>query len=357
MNRYLIFILILCASIANGAVLNVTDTEDGSVLEGVTVFSDNGVIVGYTDSNGNIELGDNVGYPLFVRCTGYVQVEISAPVGAIALTHIEYRLPELNVEPSQRPVERTLCYARQYASVVVGTDTLISYNEMLLEFFSSRNKVKGFNPPKEPKLLASKFYVREVDSEIGLDSVYVIDERPVYIDWDALLSMPDKLPQKKGKEFEVVQGKYGIYSQTRRTPSRIYTQIDFLSDYKNHKFSPFILKMLGMAMEITEMKQNYAYSSEAEDDLPIDALISETLSMKLTGKGKLFKKAIGADSEINIHVVYELYPLETEHLTVAEAKDLLKKKNRAVAMRRSPNAPRLSPAVRKMVDQADAKNR
>lgn len=333
----------------------VLDGEDGSALVGATVFGQSGTIVGLTDAAGSIEVVNPADFPLTVRCLGYETASCRSGEGQVKLHPATYRLKEVLVVPVERPVVHMVCYIREYISGVTGTDTVMNFNEHMGDFFVPVRKIKGFKAVLSPRFLRSRLYSRIADSS-GRDSIFRPDYRDDTFAWEQLMSMPKgrvDLGERicSGAVADTVMGKHGMKELLRRNGNHLTIKTDWLADSKNHTMSPFFFKLLGLTIDHTELQTSWIISPSDNCSYSAADIVSGTFSIKVTGRGKWIRKAFHTDTPVEMYSFYEVYPMATEYLTVEQAKDMLDNPP-SPRIEVSPLAPELSPAIRRLVEEA-----
>lgn len=363
MMRYVLLTLTLLLGWTSQAKcrIRVVDSGNSTPLAAATVFANSGVIIGITDEQGFITIASDSDFPVTVKCLGYDPIQCQAGVTEVGMDHSVFELHEVVVTPVDRPVLRVLCYIREYVSGATGTDTLMSYNEHMGDFFlPTRKKIKGFKTKSSPRFLRSRCYSRMANSD-GLDSIFIPKYRDDSFCWENLVSMPSENVAesnviKSGSKIDSIHGKHGVKQILRKNGESTYTiQTDYLADSKNHKMSPFIFKLLGLSIDITELQGSWIYrNNEGGVYSPAD-IVSGIFSLSVSGRGKWIKKAFRSETPVQMHSFYEIYPIEVEYLTVEEAKDLLYENPPRVSMTISPNATPLAPSTQRMVDICNQK--
>lgn len=363
MRRYVVLLLtaLLAWTAQAKCRIKVVDSEDSTPLAAATVFANSGIIIGLTDDQGFITIASDSDFPVTVKCLGYDPGQSRAGEAEVRLEHSVFELQEVVVTPVDRPVLRVLCYIREYVSGATSTDTLVCYNEHMGDFFlPTRKKIKGFKAQTSPRFLRSRCYSRMANND-GLDSIFVPKYRDDSFCWEDLVSMPSENVTesdiiKSGSNIDSIQGKHGVKQILRKSSESTYTiQTDYLADSKNHKISPFIFKLLGLSIDITELQGSWIYqTNEGGVYSPAD-IVSGIFSLSVSGRGKWIKKAFRSETPVQMHSFYEIYPIEVEYLTVEEAKDLLYENPPRVSMTISPNATPLDPSTQRMVDICNLK--
>lgn len=356
-------LLLFAASIVTGYANNyitLADSIDKSPVVGASVISSNGLIIGITDKNGQINVNP-ADYPLSFRSLGYEALTVNqSDVDSIFLSPATYSLSEIVVSPADRPITRVVTYAREYCTGATTTDTLQLYCDYMLEYFFADGKVKGYSKSHQsPNTLARRRFGRIANSE-GLDSIM----RPKSDDDVSTLSFlqnmafvpyePKELTDalKAGAVADTVQGKFFPKFVYRLNNGFFTIECDALSDYKNHSFSPWFFKILGLTMDMQEAYWTLIYNQNETGKYGINDFISGTYNLHILGKGKLLKKMLGVQDAIHMNCYIEQYPVEIEHLTVEEYKELKKTYYERTEQFRVPaNLQPLAPAIQSLIDR------
>lgn len=354
--RYIFIVLLLHVWLAAvGERVAVVDGADGMPLPGATVFGSSGTIVGLTDTDGVIRVDNVADFPLTVRCLGYESAVCPRGQSRVELATATYALGEMVVVPVERPVVHMVCYIREYISGVTGTDTIMNFNEHMGDFFVHVRKIKGFKAVLSPRFLRSRLYSRIADSS-GRDSIFRPDYRDDTFAWEQLMSMPKgkvDLGERicAGAAVDTIMGKHGVKELLRRNGNNLTIKTDWLADSKNHTMSPFFFKLLGLTIDLTELQTSWIVSTSDNCSYTAADIVSGTFSVKVTGRGKWIRKAFHTDTPVEMYSFYEVYPMTTDYLTVEQAKDMLANPP-SPRIEVSPLAPELSPAIRRLVEEA-----
>lgn len=309
---------------AASAEVRVTDAGDGMAVPAATVFSTRGPVLGLTDSTGVFAGADAADFPLTVRCLGYEDASVAHDGADVALHPASYALGEYTVTPLDRPVMRLVCYVREYASGSTTTDTMQYFAEHTGDFYMTTTKVKGFKAPGGFRPLKSRMRERISDNR-GTDSVATLKEPDLMLSWIGMVQLPQKTmdepeAMRGGAKADTVQGKYGVKTVMRRTDEAFSISTDALADHKGHRFSPMFFKLLGLTMDMTELRQMWLFGRTDDSRYRAADLLMGTLAIDITGRGKWIKKAFHSNEPVQLHGYYEIYPLRVEYLTVEEAK-------------------------------------
>lgn len=352
-----LFAVSLGASAGNVVVV---DSVDSAPLSGATVIAQTGMIAGITDGDGRIAVNEK-DWPLTVRSLGYSSVTIDERTDTLRLAPAAYALPEVVVSPGERPITRVICYAREYCSGATSTDTMQMYSEYMIECFGADGKVKGYKKgDSRPTTRNVRRYARRVNSE-GLDSV----ARPRSGDDETFLSFMDcvvDVPMyaieeseaiRNGALADTVQGKYCPKFIYRKTDNLYLKTTDLLSDYKGHKWSPFLFKLFGLTMDINNANFSLAYKANNSGKYGIGDLVYGTYGISILGRGKWIKKMFRSKDSVDMDCYVEVYPVDIEYCTVEEYKEMRNDSYRIVEFQKPLNLQPLPPSVQALIDKVD----
>lgn len=343
--------LLLATALTSAAKIRVTDNSDSSPVTAAVVFSRSGLILGMTDADGILENTSEADYPLSIRCLGYEPTEITTPAEEHGLTRIAFPLKEITVSPAERPITRIVCYRRTYMTAAAGSDTLQGINISMFDVFLSKEKVKGFRQKHEPRDLVSVDYVRRKHADT--DSVSKNNRNSSL----SLLKFPsDKTSEtdaiKGGAPADSVEGKHFLAQKMRKSDDAYIVSTDGLADYKDHKTSPLLFKLVGMTTDVHALESTWAYAPNPAGEYCADDILYGTLFTKMTMRGKLFKSLFDTKNPIETITYEEIYPVAREYLTVEEAKELTKEIP-ATEIHPSDHASPILPRFQRLIEQAE----
>lgn len=336
----------------------VIDSTDNGPVAGATVIDRSGIIKGLTDELGHFNVS-TAELPVTIRCIGYEPV-VSSPADTIVMTPTPFSLNEVTVNPVDRPIKRVICFAREYTTGVTGPDTMIYYCEYMAQAFIVAGKVKGYRSyDAEPRIKSAVRYGRIVSD--GRDSVF----RPKRSDDIAFLSWFDvmaTIPHEKitvpdairnGADADTVKGKLGM-SIIMRKKNRLFTcTFDMLAGRKDHSWSPFLFKLIGLTTDITTMIDTWSFTANKADVYGINDFRSGIYNLHVLARGKWFKKIFHTKEAIEMDAYLDLYPVEITNLTVDEYKELRSDRT-PLPFKYPDNLQPLSPYVGQLVDRINA---
>lgn len=347
---YLLFPALL-TSLTGLARTVVIDTEEQSPLPMASVFNSNGTIVGTTDDNGFLPQLKNSDFPLTLRYLGYDPVSVASPdVDSVRMSVSVFELPELAVGPVNRPIVRMTAYVREYASMTTSNDTV----DMFLDYMGAVNwtteKVKSFKQSRDGAFRRSSERVRGYSRHISAerDSIMFPSEEDIAIlSLESMISIPTEPVREEGPD--TVEGKYGIERLSVRTPGQYRIVTDALADKKNHSWSPWFLKLLGLTTEFTRFQKSLVYPADTSGVHRPETLLANTFTLEAIARGKWMKKMLNSEEPVSIKWYYEIYPTGVEYLSVEEWQ-AEKQNSEPVELTVPASAPPLSPTVLRNIE-------
>lgn len=352
--------LIMCHLFTNAKNITVVDSYDNSTLAGATIISHNGIILGITNNNGQININENQHLPISIRCIGYTPLTIAHTNDTIRMEATSYPLSEVVVSTHERQIRRVLCYIREYCTSTTSQDTLQLYSEHMAAAYGAPNRVKGLKgTDSTPRSINARHYTRYANSE-GKDSIASSDREEdiqALSFWNIISSIPFDLIEetdkmKNGATSDTIAGKYCNKRILKKLPNCFIDLLDPLADKKDHTWSPWILKLLGLTTDFTELYTSNVYSLNSSRKYGIDDFIYGSFSMKIYGKGKIFKKIFKIDEPVAIYSLVEVYPIEITRLTVEEYKED-KENLKEIDFIIPRNITPLTPEIKSLVDRIE----
>ena len=344
----------------------VVDAENSTPIEGATVISATGMIIGITDRTGAIRITADRDYPLEIRSIGYEPFRLTAHSDTAALSTTTYPLPEITVQADERPIMKLTSYAREYSSGATPSDTIQLYAEyMFVSYHTDDNKkMKGFKGGDRaiwPR--AVRRYARYANSE-GLDSVSRPDkhDNASFLSfYDFLIGAPvNSFPETDaiaaGAKTDSVMGKHYPFARYAKTNDSYFISYDKLADHKDHRVSPTIFKIVGMTMDIDRLQTAFQYRATNDSLYTLNDFLFCSGSLHAQAKGKMFKWMVGK-KDLEVDCYAELYPVEIEYLTVDEYKeDRKEKKDRTPIPFNYPKHMQPFPlSIQKIIERTSAK--
>lgn len=336
MKKLLISIIAIAMAQLTGAqkYVTVVDSGDKSPVEGATVISNNGVILGITDKAGKIKVNSDKDFPLEIRSLGFETETANQGADTVTLIPAVYSLSEITVEPGTRPIIKLTSYAREYCSGITASDTLQLYADYMMVSYYADGKVKGYKSGDRTPAIRSARRVARTSNAHGLDSIW----KPGKDDDITFLSFREILPDlpttgieeteamKRGASTDTIMGKYSPKYFYKKSDNLFTVSMDALGDQEGHKWSPFLFKLIGMTLEMDQLQGAYAYAPKEDGRYGLKSFIYSTGALHGKAKGKMFKFILNTKSELDLDCYTELYLTDVEFLTPEEYKEEKKEK-------------------------------
>ena len=361
MKRFLTLLIgVLLFSFYAKAQEQVIDATDRSPVAAASIFDSSGNMVGFTWSDGVFSEIPESAYPVTVRCMGYEQLVIERPENKTwEMTPIAYELDEVVIIPVKRNILKQLFYVREYFSMSSETDTVTFFSEHMAERFVPTSKDEKFGGKTKLRLLESRQYGHyqlfgedsiTTDPESMFPSMVTIFE-PI----DKEIPVPKSFKeQESATKFHEIPGKSGMELIAKQNDQTFTISVDALADTKEHKLSPWQLKLLGCTMEFNQIYVTQAYRINNKEVYQPKDLLEASFVMQADGRGKFLRMALKSDKPIVIRSLIELYIVDRDYLSKEEAKEEYKNKPTDVKFMVPSTVPPLNEATRRLVERANA---
>ncbi len=351
-------LLLFCASA--DAQKRVVDAVSQSPVAAASIFDATGNMVGFTWSDGEFSEVPESAYPVTIRCIGYEQLVIERPEDKTwEMTPISYEMEEVVIIPVKRNILKQTFYGREYFSMSSETDTVTFFNEHMAERFVPTSKDAKFGGDSDLRLLESRQYAHF--QLFGQDSITTDPESmfpsmaTIFGPIDEKVVIPESFKEQEStnKLYEE-SGKSGTSLIIKQNGQTFSYSVDALADTKEHKISPWALKLIGFTMEINQAYITQVYRvNDKGVYLPKD-LLESSLVIQADGRGKYLRKALKSDKPIIIRCLVEWYIVDRDYLSKEEAKDEYKNKPTNVKFVIPSTVPPLNEATKRLVERANA---
>ena len=357
---YFLFLGFLLYFAPADAQKRVVDAVSQSPVAAVSIFDAAGNMVGFTWSDGEFSEVPESAYPVTLRCIGYEQLVIERPEDKTwKMTPMVYELEEVVIIPVKRNVLKQTFYAREYFSMSNATDTVTFFMEHMADRFVPTSRDAKFGGNSSLRILDTHHYSRY--KVMGKDSVVVNPESafPTLLKIFELNDEEVEAPEFFKASGNVTKlheeaGKSGMALIQKQNGQTFTTIEDVLALTKDHKMSPWPLKLLGFTMEINQLYTTHTYRvNDKGVYLPKD-LMEASFVMEADGRGKHLRKALKSEKPVVIRSLIELYIVDREYLSNEEAKDEYKNKPTNVQFVIPSTVPPLNEATRQLVERANA---
>ena len=362
---YILIIGLLLFNMPVDAQKCVIDAVSHAPVAAASIFDAAGNMVGFTWSDGVFSEVPESAYPITLRCMGYEQLVIERPEEKTwEMTPITYELEEVVIIPVERNVFKPTFYVREYFSMSSKTDTITFFTEHMADCFVPTSKSAKFGGKSSMRILSSRSYAHY--QLAGCDSVGVDPESMFPSMISVFDNLFEELNEKEIKspesfkepgnmtKFLTKPGKSGAAFVMKQNDQAFTITADGLADEKDHKISPWLLKLIGFTMEFNQLYMTLAYRvNDKGVYLPKD-MIEASLVMEADGRGKYLRKALNSDTPVKIHSMIELYMVDRDYLSKDEAKAAYKNKPTHVEFVIPATVPPLNEATKRLVERANA---
>ena len=357
------FILLICILLYFCPVQaqeRIIDTIDHSPISAASIFDTSGNMIGFTWSDGLFSEIPASAYPVTVRCMGYEQLVIERPENKTwEMTPIAYELEEVVIVPVKRNILKQKFYVREYFSMSSETDTVTFFSEHMADRFIPTSKDAKFGGNTQLRLLESRQYGHY--QLFGQDSITTDPEAmfpsmaTIFEPIDKEIPVPKSFKeQENATKFHKVPGKSGMELIAKQNDQTFTISVDALADTKDHKISPWPLKLLGFTMEINQAYVTQTYRVNDKGVYQPKDLLEFSIVMQADGRGKFFRKALKSDKPVVIRCMVEMYIVDRDYLSKEEAKAAYKNKPTDVKFVIPSTVPPLNEVTRRMVERANA---
>ena len=361
MKRVLFLVIsILLFCVSADAQKRVIDAVDHSPVAAASIFDATGNMVGFTWSDGEFSEIPESAYPITVRCMGYEMLIIERPEDKTwEMTPMAYELEEVLIVPVKRNILKQTFYVREYFSMSSETDTVTLFTEHMADRFIPASKDAKFSGNSSLRILESHQYSHY--QLFGQDSIST-DPETLFPSMVTIFEPVDKeIPTPKsfkesGNAAKLYEepGKSGVSIIIKQNDQTFTISVDGLADTKEHKISPWPLKLLGFTMEFNQVFVTQAYRVNDKGVYQPKDLLEASFVMQADGRGKYLRKVLKSDKPIVIRSMVELYIVDRDYLSKEEAKEEYKNKPTNVKFVIPSTVPPLNEATRRLVERANA---
>ena len=353
---------LIAFTVAN-AQMRVVDALDKMPVSAASVFDASGNMVGFTTADGILSDVQPQAYPITLRCMGYEQLTIGEPGDKTwEMMPLFYELDELVVSQEKRTVMKQTFYVREYISLLANTDTVAILVERMANSFVPISKDAKFRGSSSLNILNSCMYARY--KVMGKDSVAVDKDPEIPSMLSVMRLVEDEVEAPEHFKVEGSQAKpYEKKSKSGasllyRQNSQSFTLVkDALAGKKEHSVSPWVLKLLGLSMNIQQLYTTQAYVVNEQGIYKPEDLIEAGLVMEAEGKGKILKKLFETGQPAVIRIMVELYIVDRDYYSNEEAKEEYRNNSAKIRFKIPDMVPSLNGATKKMVERAVAEGK
>ena len=321
-----LFCLISFVALTTKAEVRIIDKETGEPLVKASVFDKNGKLIAVSDDDGIIPSGVSYdSYPLNIRYVGYVAQDVVSPdEGEIKLEETSYDLPEVTVDSESHNHMVITAYVRNYITRTTEKDTVISFEEQIVDFMfpvTKKAKVKGWN---KARVLAQRTYdwgknskrdtVRYTEDTKGSSYSFDLDDKFV---------VPEAMAAGNAIK-ETMPGKFSHKEIWQKRGDTYFLEKDGLADYKDHINKPAIAKLLGLTMYMDLDETKYKFHENGKNKFSPEDVLEASVNYHMNMSGKGIKYAYDTKDPIDLYGYGEMFVIDRAYLTAEDAKELKK---------------------------------
>ena len=308
------------------AEVRILDKETELPLAKASVFDKNGEFIAVTDDNGVVPANvTNKSYPLNIRYVGYIPKDVTSPnEGEIRLEETSYDLPEVTVDSESHNHMVLTAYVRNYITRTTGKDTVISFEEQIVDFMfplTKKAKVKGW---KKARVLAQRTYDWGKNSK--RDTVRYSEDTKGYsysYDLDDKFILPEAMAAGNAIK-EIIPGKYSDKEVWQKIGDTYFLEKDGLADYKDHINKPALAKILGLTMSMDQEESKYKFHENGKNQFSPEDVLEAVMMYRMNMSGKGIKYAYDTKDPIDFSGYGEMFVIDRAYLTAEDAKELKK---------------------------------
>lgn len=349
--KRILFVLITIVSIAAARSAVVLDATDGQPIVAATIMNANGQVLGLTDADGNVPGEYLPQLPLTIRTMGYESAVVATAADTVRLEPSVYELQDLEVSSADRNVVRLVFFVRQYTSLTGDTKQITQVSESMVDFFIPIRKAHKIDGIAELRVLYQRSASHTTWAD-GRDTLHC----PASEDLSFLNSLvtidSTQVPEPEGFALipydsiatDTLWSKH-VYPQriVRRTPAGYFVTLDALAKRKDHRFSPWYFKLLGLTVDINELMATYVFAPTTRSMHRRDELTAMGYSLQIDCRGKWFKRAMDSDSPVDMRSWAEFYLVDRTYLPDSEAREMMRDKEAEYPLTIPADVPPLAP--------------
>ena len=357
--KRILFVLITIVSIAAARSAVVLDATDGQPIVAATIMNANGQVLGLTDADGNVPGEYLPQLPLTIRTMGYESAVVATDADTVRLEPSVYELQDLEVSSADRNVVRLVFFVRQYTSLTGDTKQITQVSESMVDFFIPIRKAHKIDGIAELRVLYQRSASHTTWAD-GRDSLHC----PASEDLSFLNSLvtidSTQVPEPEGFALipydsiatDTLWSKH-VYPQriVRRTPAGYFVTLDALAKRKDHRFSPWYFKLLGLTVDINELMATYVFAPTTRSMHRRDELTAMGYSLQIDCRGKWFKRAMGSDSPVDMRSWAEFYLVDRTYLPDSEAREMMRDKEAEYPLTIPADVPPLAPIFQPLLPE------
>lgn len=353
---------LFCATLAAQAQtpLRIVDATDQTPVAAASIFDARGNMVGFTLNDGTLSSIPDDSYPITIRSIGYELLTIAAPEEKDWLIFpTSYQLDAVVVIPAKCEVVKQTFYVREFISGGNSDTNRTAYKEYMTERFVPASQTSQYRESQKFEYPA-RVYTR-VHSD-GKDSLnyqskslkqLTVSKAGKGKSKQKSMKVPDSFLTADGSTTVTHEemGKSGPTLFMKQKEGTLTVVRDVLSKKKNHVWSPWFLKVLGVTLTIQKCYATVNYRTNAEGVYTDKDQLDETIVMELTMEGKMVRKMTKSDEPVQMKAMMEAYLVENEYMTIQEAQTAISNRPEEIPIVVPERATPLNATTRQLIEE------
>lgn len=353
---------LFCATLAAQAQtpLRIVDATDQTPVAAASIFDARGNMVGFTLNDGTLSSIPDDSYPITIRSIGYELLTIAAPEEKDWLIFpTSYQLDAVVVVPAKCEVVKQTFYVREFISGGNSDTNRTAYKEYMTERFVPASQTSQYRESQKFEYPA-RVYTR-VHSD-GKDSLnyqskslkqLTVSKAGKGKSKQKSMKVPDSFLTADGSTTVTHEemGKSGPTLFMKQKEGTLTVVRDVLSKKKNHVWSPWFLKVLGVTLTIQKCYATVNYRTNAEGVYTDKDQLDETIVMELAMEGKMVRKMTKSDEPVQMKAMMEAYLVENEYMTIQEAQTAISNRPEEIPIVVPERATPLNAATRQLIEE------
>lgn len=345
--------------------LRIVDATDQIPVISASVFDSEGNIIGYSMYDGTLPTIPETAYPITIRSIGYELLTIPAPENRDWLmTPKNYDVETVVVVPSKHEVVKQTVYVRMFCSGGNSVRRVQEYVEFMGERFIPVTKGSKFNESDKfhayPAASYKLDHTKERDS-LSYQTDYAVES---YLRIFGLLpeeefEVPDSFKNAdSGTTLSVDKpGKSGPLTTVRQKGEKLTFYADIVAKKKNHVWTPWLLKLFGVKLSVHKLNATLNFRVNPQGIYHPKDILDCSINMELDVEGKKVEKAMETDEPFALKFSIEMYPTESEALTLQGAQYEIQNRPKTIPLTIPDHATPLNPEVLELIQEVMASQR
>ena len=363
MKRICLLILCLCSALISVNAqqkLRIVDAADQSPIAAGTIFDAEGNVIGFTLNNGTLMPIPETAYPITIRCVGYDLLTIPAPENKDwMMTPASYELEEVVVLPPKYAAVRQLFYVREYVSGSTADYERHEFREYMVERYVPASKESKYHGSTDFYCYPGRLYTRvHTSRRDSLSYDPYAESKPLLSAFELYITTgtvraPKSFTDENAQGPHVYQKMGGILTMKQNDYTFTIVE-DYLAKKKDHEWSPWLFKLLGLKVDIHTFYMISTYPVDLDGEYEDKDFTDFSMALEMSIQGKKIEKVTESKEPIRSKAMLEMYLVSNKHLTIDDARAAMKNRPKQMRIEVPARVPRLDEATRQFIKDAVA---